>query len=1603
MGGRTSSLRVQPLTTPSSTQCAPHPFELQKSITVVVRENGGNKHRGAWQMGTRFSQGIGFEQEETGSVSLKHLPRQKLGHPNRLSVLRERLHHRRISESLSVERRAFAKQAEIPHKDAADYEQSPVINPLRRRSLFPVPSEGENEEVIVNKGRTAVVSWDEKNAQGTIVELEGADADCCPFDMAFCHPKDNTEEGLFLPNMFVSGAEVMLNGEAEATISDFLGHGCFGQQLYTVLCKLPVPAQQREIHLSMIHFPEHLMTSQLKYRLYKEIFMLNKLIEVDKVVKLEFVFADDISARSMTVFLKTNARYISLNRYMDGGSGVLYSGRCKEELARDIISICKQTAECLLVLHQHGYIHQDLKPDSLLINPKTLQVKLCNFTLTKEGTVMEQGLLMAEFSGYTAAYRSPETLQVVDSLQAAFSKDEYNEILAHNLITTQMTDLWAYGLLVLQLYFGKVVWEENQGETGGLFYESLHPTQQVEKKRHPARKNSHSLSLGMFLERRPSKSSTKTFFGAQDYDENSSVRLASSTIMDTESSYARSTDVSRGRNMDTSHGRSMDVSRGRIMDTSHGRSMDVSHGRMSESIRSAVNLAGSKIAKKISQVLEKARISPITTPQHGVGSSRPNFIQEASGGSKSRPNFMRQASGSSRPNFMRQASGSSRPNFMRQASGSFRPSFKRHPSGVSRPNFMRQASGESRSLCPNGEAMSYLSDRRGSGMSMSRSRRGSEESAFRMALEDNEEQSPKPVIRTPKGLEIPPEILEVLTRCFNKNAMSRPKSFSEIIELLDGASKGFQIANDQKPKIGLAIDVLSAALPAIKIRTHEMNGPGQPMPRRASKEEGMQHSFKQLMNLQYACFMNNLGIILQRDISVEQTQQFTALALQHTAFSNALLLQASAECFLAALKVESRSPTFLLNLGHVRYLQARYEDSINLCLKCQENNNSAEVQMLLALSLQKIGEMDRAMEAYESAMFFCHGNSGVLSNCGILFLKKKQYKEAEDYFKQALNADSSNYHITFNLGLLYYHIENFSEAIEIFESCLQRNQDDFEVLCSLAMALTKAARLPESLIVYKNALHLQPEHTGVLFNIATNMMEEKLYTEALKIFEKVVELDPTDIDAFNNIGNILSLLGQHNLAVEKYREAYSLYSPQNQLTLVNLAHALIDTERYNEALGVLHQLMINPGDYTATILAKLLETYIKLQRQEDGFLAIERFIQEQTKNSDQNDAALMTEKMLALAESLVENDEREMACKMYEYSLCQEDLMANLDRMDSVKMVLANLYFDLQKFDDATLLYKEFLSLNPDSIPVIVGLSQVYMQEKRFNEARSTLEHGHSLEPQNASLIKMLAEVYAETGETIAALNMYQTMLLTHPDDAVTRNNVGCLLVLTGRMQEAAEQFKLACNAAPEEPSYLYNLGHVLKNMGDHEHAISIYLQCLLASPNNSEILLDLSHAYLCTERYTEAHETLSHLKHLTPNSQEVAGMILLLEKHMDGDGDTGLMRAFHAFQALQSSGKKKINTTGNKLMRKMSMHNGLIKRKSFMGFLNQKSEIGRNKQASLLSQLSPRGTTRKSMTKAFTQAKFTKARTIVRHDTSGPQLEEDALIDQRNISVQHA
>lgn len=152
------------------------------------------------------------------------------------------------------------------------------------------------------------------------------------------------------------------------------------------------------------------------------------------------------------------------------------------------------------------------------------------------------------------------------------------------------------------------------------------------------------------------------------------------------------------------------------------------------------------------------------------------------------------------------------------------------------------------------------------------------------------------------------------------------------------------------------------------------------------------------------------------------------------------------------------------------------------------------------------------------------------------------------------------------------------------------------------------------------------------------------------------------------------------------------------------------------------------------------------------------------------------------------------------------------------------------------------------SLKVVFDQGRDLYNQKRYTEAAGTFEKALPLaKDKNVPIVEtQLADTWAKAAsiETNAdtrkedqakALDYYQKVLATNPNEANIHNNLGNLYAEMAKPEDAAAEFKKAADLDPTHASnYYYNLGAIMVNKGQMDQASEALKKATDLDPQNA-------------------------------------------------------------------------------------------------------------------------------------------------------------------------
>ncbi|WP_404452843.1 tetratricopeptide repeat protein [Virgibacillus necropolis] len=244
-----------------------------------------------------------------------------------------------------------------------------------------------------------------------------------------------------------------------------------------------------------------------------------------------------------------------------------------------------------------------------------------------------------------------------------------------------------------------------------------------------------------------------------------------------------------------------------------------------------------------------------------------------------------------------------------------------------------------------------------------------------------------------------------------------------------------------------------------------------------------------------------------------------------------------------------------------------------------------------------------------------------------------------------------------------------------------------------------------------------------------------------------------------------------------------------------------------------------------------------------------------------------TKEAIELLESHVptaDEDEKFTIAELYiqwgiypEASYILEDLLQQYPDEGELRVMLADIYIELDDDERAVNLLNEIKSDDPAYIQTLIQLADLYQAQGLFEVAEQKLLAAKQLEPEEALIDFALGELAFSTGE-------YQKAITYH-EKVLPKTNEVANVSINDRLAEAyaaSGEYELALTyfqeIESENPDTLFKYGFTAAHANRNDIAIKAWEHVIEIDPHYLSVYYELAKAYETEERTNEAYETIN-------------------------------------------------------------------------------------------------------------------------------------------------
>lgn len=188
---------------------------------------------------------------------------------------------------------------------------------------------------------------------------------------------------------------------------------------------------------------------------------------------------------------------------------------------------------------------------------------------------------------------------------------------------------------------------------------------------------------------------------------------------------------------------------------------------------------------------------------------------------------------------------------------------------------------------------------------------------------------------------------------------------------------------------------------------------------------------------------------------------------------------------------------------------------------------------------------------------------------GFVFYEHGYFKQAEQFYAQAVKDDPSSAEALYGLGSAYLQQQKTGEARDCFGRALklQATYPGTIPNCwnNLGTLAAREGNYDQAIQYFQNALKIDPKHSIALQNLGSAYRQKRDWPDAREILERALALNPDDPDANYSLGMVYAQQNDPEHAYEYLQRAIAA-RPAYPEALNNLGILYLRTKRPNEAI-----------------------------------------------------------------------------------------------------------------------------------------------------------------------------------------------------------------------------------------------------------------------------------------------------------------------------------------------------------------------------------------------------------------------------------------------------
>lgn len=215
--------------------------------------------------------------------------------------------------------------------------------------------------------------------------------------------------------------------------------------------------------------------------------------------------------------------------------------------------------------------------------------------------------------------------------------------------------------------------------------------------------------------------------------------------------------------------------------------------------------------------------------------------------------------------------------------------------------------------------------------------------------------------------------------------------------------------------------------------------------------------------------------------------------------------------------------------------QANYQLALNLSeYACKLHPTAIALMLKRAQLLASLEKETPALELLSNVEILEPSNHEIFLTRAAIYSQQRKYEKAiEEYSKAVYQADDPDY-VYCNIAFEYENLGNYDKTIEYLKKALDLNPDNDLAMYEAAYCFDLLSLSQESIDFFTKLIDKHPYSSEAWFNLGISYINAELYEKALEAFEYTLAIEPEHGAAIFHTAYTQSLMGNHDEAITVY-------------------------------------------------------------------------------------------------------------------------------------------------------------------------------------------------------------------------------------------------------------------------------------------------------------------------------------------------------------------------------------------------------------------------------------------------------------------------------------